>query len=78
MTVKVNTHGDLIEVVLDRPEKHNAFDEHTIATLTDAFTRECQQPGLRVCVLLTGALVGAESAPTLPEICVTSLLAELP
>lgn len=51
MTVSVTTRGPLIDVVLDRPEKHNAFDEHIIATLTDIFTRQCAQPGLRVCLL---------------------------
>lgn len=51
MTVSVTTRGALIEVVLDRPEKHNAFDEHIIASLTDIFARQCAEPGLRACLL---------------------------
>jgi methylglutaconyl-CoA hydratase len=38
-------------VTLDRPEKHNAFDEHVIADLTAAFEQVSADPNIRVMVL---------------------------
>lgn len=41
-------------VTLDRPERHNAFDEALIAALTETFTRLGSEAGVRA-ILLSGA-----------------------
>lgn len=46
--------GPVLRLVLDRPERHNAFDDALIAALTDALERATVAPGLRV-VVLSGA-----------------------
>ena len=38
-------------VILNRPDKHNAFDEHTIAELTEIFDSLSNDPSLRLMVL---------------------------
>ncbi len=41
----------IAQVTLNRPERHNAFDEALIAALTTAFTDLAEQSGLRTVVL---------------------------
>ena len=41
----------IARITLNRPERHNAFDEALIAALTTAFTDLAEQPGLRAVAL---------------------------
>ena len=56
--LKIESDGRVARIVLNRPEKHNAFNEVLIAELTRAFKSMAEQAtgmeGLRV-VILTGA-----------------------
>ncbi|MEX0807500.1 MAG: enoyl-CoA hydratase/isomerase family protein [Dongiaceae bacterium] len=49
--VRIEREGPLGSVILDRPEKHNAFDERLIAELTDAFHSVGADPAVRVILL---------------------------
>jgi methylglutaconyl-CoA hydratase len=49
--VRVSRDGPVARVVLCRPQVHNAFDEHLIAQLHDAFRRLAQDEGVRAVVL---------------------------
>lgn len=59
---RMTEHGLLIDVddrgvatlTLNRPDKHNAFDDRLIAAMTDALVDLGERPDVR-CVLLTGA-----------------------
>lgn len=53
-SVRIEREGPLALVVLDRPERHNAFDDALIAELTDAFAALGADPAVR-CVVVTGA-----------------------
>lgn len=46
--------GAIARITLDRPDRHNAFDEHVIAALTSALDAVAADPSARV-VILTGA-----------------------
>lgn len=46
--------GAIARITLDRPDRHNAFDEHVIAALTGALDAVAADPTARV-VILTGA-----------------------
>ena len=50
----LDRQGPVARVTLNRPEIHNAFDEHLIAELTTAFETLAEEETVR-CVLLTGA-----------------------
>ncbi|MCS6775768.1 MAG: enoyl-CoA hydratase-related protein [Chloroherpetonaceae bacterium] len=50
-TLHVEQQGPLVQITLNRPEVHNAFDEVLIAELTDAFARLGAQEDVRVVVL---------------------------
>jgi len=52
--MRIERDGPVALVVLDRPERHNAFDDALIAALTDAFVELNRDPAVR-CVVLTGA-----------------------
>ncbi len=52
--ILVHRQGPIARVTLNRPEVHNAFDEHLIAALTELFEAFAEDGDLR-CVLLTGA-----------------------
>ena len=47
----IKRHGAVLHLTLDRPERHNAFNEHLIAALTQALEQASQEPGLRAVVL---------------------------
>lgn len=47
----IKRHGAVLHLTLDRPERHNAFNEHLIAALTQALEQASQDPGLRALVL---------------------------
>ncbi len=49
--ISVKLHQGVATVTLDRPEKHNAFDDSTILQLTDAFKQIDQDNDVRVMVL---------------------------
>jgi methylglutaconyl-CoA hydratase len=51
--VSVRRRGPVAEVVMDRPEVHNAFDDRLIAELTDTLLAVGNDPSVRV-VVLTG------------------------
>lgn len=51
MSVELNIAGPVAQVSLNRPEKHNAFDDRTIASLTDTLARAAAEPAVRVIVL---------------------------
>lgn len=53
-TILWQTEQDVITLTLNRPEKRNAFDEHMIAELTDAFAKIGQMDNIRT-VFLQGA-----------------------
>jgi methylglutaconyl-CoA hydratase len=50
ITVRHDARG-VATVTLDRPQVHNAFDEHTIEALSDAFLGLADEAGTRVVVL---------------------------
>jgi methylglutaconyl-CoA hydratase len=50
-TLDIQTQDRVARIYLNRPEVRNAFNEHVIAELTDAFTRLGRDPGLRAIVL---------------------------
>jgi methylglutaconyl-CoA hydratase len=50
-TLDIQTQDRVARVYLNRPEVRNAFNDHVIAELTDAFTRLGRDPGLRAIVL---------------------------
>ena len=47
----IKRHGAVLHLTLDRPERHNAFNEHLIAALTQALEQASQEPCLRAVVL---------------------------
>lgn len=49
--VDVDLHDGVAQVWLNRPEVHNAFDEHLIAALCDTFQQLDADPAVRVLVL---------------------------
>jgi methylglutaconyl-CoA hydratase len=49
--IRVETEGGVGTVIMDRPDRHNAFDEHVIADLTAAFARLGQDDAVRAVVL---------------------------
>ncbi|HXG42473.1 MAG TPA: enoyl-CoA hydratase-related protein [Dehalococcoidia bacterium] len=49
--VEVSREGPVARIVLCRPQVHNAFDEHLIAQLHEAFRRLATDEGVRVVVL---------------------------
>ncbi len=49
--IELKKHGGLATVTLNRPEKHNAFDDEIIQQLTDAFNNVEQDDAVRVIVL---------------------------
>ncbi len=49
--LQIERANDVATVRLDRPEKHNAFDEHLIAELTQAFRALAGDAAARVVVL---------------------------
>ena len=51
MTVTTELQGRTLHITLDRPEKHNAFDDAIIDALTHAFMRAGENTGARVIVL---------------------------
>ncbi len=51
--VEVTQRGAVATVTIRRPDVHNAFDEHVIAQLAEAFTALSTEPGVRA-VILTG------------------------
>jgi len=51
MSVEVTTRGPLIRICLNRPEKHNAFDDQIIAHLREAFRQAGENPAARVILL---------------------------
>jgi len=50
-TIEVLQKESVATVWLNRPEVHNAFDEHLIASLTSALRQIDSDPGVRVVVL---------------------------
>lgn len=50
LTTLIDDRGTA-RVTLDRPERHNAFDEALIAAVTDAFTTLGADPGVRAIIL---------------------------
>ena len=50
-TLDIQTQDRVARIYLNRPEVRNAFNDHVIAELTDAFTRLGRDPGLRAIVL---------------------------
>lgn len=51
MTVHTEQQGAVLRVTLDRPEKHNAFDDNIIARLTEAMALPASLKGVRAIVL---------------------------
>ena len=51
MTVRTDIIGHTLQITLDRPEKHNAFDDAVIARLTEAFRLPKENTAIRVIVL---------------------------
>lgn len=52
MTLSISTDARGVRTIaLDRPERHNAFDEGVIAAVTDAFVATAADPDVRVVVL---------------------------
>jgi methylglutaconyl-CoA hydratase len=49
--LQIETAGKVATVRLNRPDKHNAFDEHLIAELTQAFRDLASDTAVRVAVL---------------------------
>jgi methylglutaconyl-CoA hydratase len=49
--VRIDRAGAIGSIILDRPDKHNAFDDALIAELTDAFRSVGADPAVRVIVL---------------------------
>jgi methylglutaconyl-CoA hydratase len=49
--IDIQRHGLVARVFLDRPDVRNAFNEHLIAELHDAFTQFAQDASLRAVVL---------------------------
>ena len=49
--IQIETTGKVATVRMNRPEKHNAFDEHLIADLTQAFRDLASDTAVRVVVL---------------------------
>lgn len=50
LTIEIEDNGVAL-VTLTRPEKHNAFDDHMIKTLTDSFVEVDQNSDIKVMVL---------------------------
>jgi methylglutaconyl-CoA hydratase len=50
-TLDIQTQDRVARIYLNRPEVRNAFNDHVIAELADAFTRLGRDPGLRAIVL---------------------------
>lgn len=50
----VDRRGPIAVLTLNRPDLHNAFDEHLIAALTEAITKQGEDPDVRA-LILTGA-----------------------
>lgn len=46
--LRIETPGEVARVILANPRKHNAFDEHLIAGLTEAFSRLGTDTAIRV------------------------------
>jgi methylglutaconyl-CoA hydratase len=53
-TLVIEQTGSVVRLTLNRPEIHNAFDEHLIATLTEAVAATSADASVRV-ILLAGA-----------------------
>lgn len=51
MSVTTAIAGDILHITLDRPDKHNAFDDETIATLTQAFQSAGESDAVRIIIL---------------------------
>jgi enoyl-CoA hydratase len=51
MTVRVEREGDVVTVILARPERRNAIDRDTASALSAAFGQFDADPGARVAVL---------------------------
>lgn len=49
--VEVSIYGPVARVMLNRPERHNAFDEAVIATLASSFDMLAKQSAVRVVIL---------------------------
>ena len=49
--LEIDRAGSIARVRLNRPERHNAFDEALIAALTEAFSTLGQDPAIRAIVL---------------------------
>ena len=54
MTVSLTIEQDIARITLDSPTRHNAFDNHIIDALIDAFSDASARPAVRV-ILLTAA-----------------------
>lgn len=52
--IRIERSGAVARVIMDRPEVHNAFDEHVIAQLAEAFAALGADDSVR-CVVVTGA-----------------------
>jgi methylglutaconyl-CoA hydratase len=50
VTTKIDSRG-VTTITLNRPEKHNAFDDHMVAQLTTVFEQTMDNPKARVLVL---------------------------
>jgi methylglutaconyl-CoA hydratase len=50
-TLDIQTQDRVARIYLNRPEVRNAFNDHVITELADAFTRLGRDPGLRAIVL---------------------------
>ena len=51
MSIELTINNEIAEITLDRPEKHNAFDDGVIAELIDAFEQAGVSKTVRVIVL---------------------------
>ena len=49
--LRVERHGDVAHVVLDRPEKRNAFDDELAGRMAAAFRELAKDTDLRAVVL---------------------------
>jgi methylglutaconyl-CoA hydratase len=51
MSLDSDQTGGVLRLILNRPEKSNAFDDQVILDLTEAFLRAAEDPAVRVVVL---------------------------
>lgn len=54
VSLRIERHGPVLHVVLTRPEVHDAFDENTIADLTEVFTAAAADDSRVVLLRSTG------------------------